>query len=246
MCVTERVPSNCTRLWHQFYIVAKLCNYSITLAQKTVFHKLPMLWKKQHTFVHMYHCCTCSECTKQILQIGNKRPPWHLDEVVRIWWPRVRGQSHCDLTNHIFGHNSRIHIIITMRFDIQMCNRIKWWSHGVWYPKGQRLNALWHHYNLQKIVLAVIQPHSSGTEAWLVRGAYEHDAVLLVFSVITPRKSFISLSEFEPFGLKTFGKSREATPLHCFSPLQVSRKLRWLYGPHRCLIIYRENNQSKN
>ena len=117
VCVTERVPSNCTRLWHQFYIVAKLCNYSITLAQKTVFHKLPMLWKMQHTFVHMYHCCTCSECAKQIFQIGNKRPPWHLDEVVRIWWPRVRGQSHCDLTNHIFEHNSRIHIIITIRVD---------------------------------------------------------------------------------------------------------------------------------
>lgn len=26
-----------------------------------------------------------------------------------------------------------------------MSNRIKWWSHEIWYPRGQNFNALWHH-----------------------------------------------------------------------------------------------------
>lgn len=46
------------------------------------------------------------------------------DELIRFWLTKVRG--HCELTKHIFGHNSIIRTLFTIDIiDIRMSNRMK-------------------------------------------------------------------------------------------------------------------------
>lgn len=94
-------------------------------------------------------------------------------------WSEFNGQmSKLKITvtsqNTFIGHNS-ILTIITIQFYTQMSDGIKWWR---WYLRGQRLNALWHHNVLWKIILVIIECQNSGTTSWLVcwgvqdRGGY--------------------------------------------------------------------------
>ena len=77
--------------------------------------------------------------------ISSKCPMWLVDELIRIRWPKVQGQGHFDHTIHTLGHDSGIYVIVMIKLDMHTSNRIKLWSHDIWYPEGQRLNKPWHH-----------------------------------------------------------------------------------------------------
>ncbi len=53
---------------------------------------------------------------REFLQICHKRPLELKDELIRIWWSKMKG--HCDLTKHVFGHDSRIHTLIMTAIDL--------------------------------------------------------------------------------------------------------------------------------
>lgn len=56
------------------------------------FGDIPVMWAQYH-----------ENAKRECLQIWCKYLLWLNDEAIRIWWPKVRAQGHCD-----FWHNSKI------------------------------------------------------------------------------------------------------------------------------------------
>lgn len=52
---------------------------------------------------------------REFFQVLRKRPLGPKDELIQSW-SEVKGQSHCDLIKHVFGHNSRNKSLIKPKF----------------------------------------------------------------------------------------------------------------------------------
>ena len=96
----------------------------------------------------------CDILRKPFLLFWYKCSLWLKDEMIRIWWTKVKGQGHCNLAKHIFGHNSHLYGNTFQRLIGQSDEVMK--------------------FDVQE-VRTWMQHHSSETATWLVcRGRQPH------------------------------------------------------------------------
>ncbi len=57
---------------------------------------------------------TSQDAWKKFHYIRRKRPRGLKDELIRIWWSKVKG--HCDLIKRVLGCNSKINSLIMTKF----------------------------------------------------------------------------------------------------------------------------------
>ena len=73
----------------------------------------PCRWQNCVCVLSVYpsvHLMQCLENTlREFLLFWYKYKLWLKDELIRIWLTKVKGQGHCNLTKHVFGHNSLLY-----------------------------------------------------------------------------------------------------------------------------------------
>lgn len=77
---SNKISSNDEWIW--------LCFFYILWVQKT----------KTLCFTFVSERTSLSHVCEEFCQIWYKCPLWLVDELIRIWWSKVRGQAHCDIT----------------------------------------------------------------------------------------------------------------------------------------------------
>lgn len=77
---SNKISSNDEWIWLVFFY--------ILWVQKT----------KTLCFTFVSERTSLSHVCEEFCQIWYKCPLWLVDELIRIWWSKVRGQAHCDIT----------------------------------------------------------------------------------------------------------------------------------------------------
>ncbi len=119
-----------------------MCVGSGTAAHHTFTHLIQFCsWRMKGLFMPL--CRWHTLCFRVVHLSGissdwHKRPLGLQDELVLLWWLKVKGQGHCHFIKQAFGHSSRFCRVIMIKFHTSGSydKIMKWWQ--FFYSKGQR------------------------------------------------------------------------------------------------------------